>query len=498
MELFKKILEDEDIWSGLQIPEDHAEHFGLRHGRTHKDFVANDREGNEWSFTLELLRHCHKPHLSGDWLLFVQEKGLKTGHKLTFSMEEQWDYRKRTVYKLKFQTTKPNEVYSETLVNMRIFADNIETHFTPLRIPLRPISADPNILTPGYTGKELFRKNLSKIDVRDGLRIPKNLVRDLGIPEGTDKVEFEAIDSAGKGRRFTILLPNDNPNWVMTWLPFVQEKGIRKGHSVAFYQKLNVEEGGREYEIRVWAHVSGGQNTLDKGLLEKLEMWKAEDCCFPRPAEANPMLVNRVRHAPGSLSVKDRADAAPVKHRNVENNANIDIQHSDGRSTETIKLIINRDRDLEASGGKDHEAPCKWAASLSQKVTMQRLFVIANFTLEVISTIFDQLSSADKPHYAIVGITASVTAMLVCILELIHGALKPGGFKGFSIFPDIVGWVCAVCQCTVTFINCGFIIHGHIDPPIKISVWPITYAFFLLWAMLNTTTDMRTLTQKES
>lgn len=97
----------------------------------------------------------------------------------------------------------------------------------------------------------------------------------------------------------------------MTWLPFVQEKGIRKGHSVAFYQKLNVEEGGREYEIRVWAHVSGGQNTLDKGLLEKLEMWKAEDCCFPRPAEANPMLVNRVRHAPGSLSVKDRADAAP-------------------------------------------------------------------------------------------------------------------------------------------------------------------------------------------
>ncbi|ESR44944.1 hypothetical protein CICLE_v10004000mg, partial [Citrus x clementina] len=54
-----------------------------------------------------------------------------------------------------------------------------------------------------------------------------------------------------------------------------------------------------------------------------------------------------------------------------------------------------------------------------------------------------------------------------------------GSHKPFGSFKDIFGLVCALCQCAVTTFNYDFC-GAHADNPIKISVWPIIFAFGLL------------------
>lgn len=55
--------------------------------------------------------------------------------------------------------------------------------------------------------------------------------------------------------------------------------------------------------------------------------------------------------------------------------------------------------------------------------------------------------------------------------------------KLFGNFNDIVGLVCALCQCILSAITYGFI-RRHADNPIKVSVWPIIFAFGLLCSNL--------------
>lgn len=47
--------------------------------------------------------------------------------------------------------------------------------------------------------------------------------------------------------------------------------------------------------------------------------------------------------------------------------------------------------------------------------------------------------------------------------------------KPFGSFKDIFGSVCVFCQCIVTSVN-----FAESDHPIKISVWPVLFAFGLL------------------
>ncbi|EOX97100.1 Serine/threonine-protein kinase PBS1 isoform 1 [Theobroma cacao] len=47
------------------------------------------------------------------------------------------------------------------------------------------------------------------------------------------------------------------------------------------------------------------------------------------------------------------------------------------------------------------------------------VFPICNFTLELPSTVFDQLSSKDHPQYALIAMLFSFIALMSCIAELI-------------------------------------------------------------------------------
>ncbi|KAH9781547.1 TIR domain-containing protein [Citrus sinensis] len=132
-----------------------------------------------------------------------------------------------------------------------------------------------------------------------------------------------------------------------------------------------------------------------------------------------------------------------------------------------------------------------------QDVDLEWIFVITNFVLEIPSAVFDQLSSARKPQYVLLGMLLSFAALVVCLVELIYTCQKQKvvwRWKGtlpwpwfyyrsrnrpFGNFKDIIGLVCALCQCIFAAIHYSFA-RRHADSPIKICFWPLVFAFGLL------------------
>ncbi|ESR54873.1 hypothetical protein CICLE_v10024498mg, partial [Citrus x clementina] len=130
-------------------------------------------------------------------------------------------------------------------------------------------------------------------------------------------------------------------------------------------------------------------------------------------------------------------------------------------------------------------------------VDLEWIFVITNFVLEIPSALFDQLSSARKSQYVLLSMLLSFAALVVCIVELVYKCQKQKAvwrWKGilpwpwfyyrrrnrpFGNFKDIIGLVCALCQCIFAAIHYSFA-RRHADSPIKIYLWPLVFAFGLL------------------
>ncbi|XP_022774063.1 uncharacterized protein LOC111316341 [Durio zibethinus] len=88
-------------------------------------------------------------------------------------------------------------------------------------------------------------------------------------------------------------------------------------------------------------------------------------------------------------------------------------------------------------------------------------FLITNLVLETLTAVCDQLQSPRRPHYALVGLLLSLSALLICICELLHKGRKElvswiwaGRFYHpfphkviFSSFAETFGFICAVFQC---------------------------------------------------
>lgn len=128
------------------------------------------------------------------------------------------------------------------------------------------------------------------------------------------------------------------------------------------------------------------------------------------------------------------------------------------------------------------------------KVDLEWIFVITNFVLEIPSAVFDQLSSVRKTQYALLSMLMSFAALLICIVELIYTCQKkkvewrwisilPWLYhprnRPFGNFKDIIGLVCALCQCIFAAVTYGFA-RQHADSPIKVTFWPIVFASGLL------------------
>ncbi|GKV50866.1 hypothetical protein SLEP1_g57548 [Rubroshorea leprosula] len=132
----------------------------------------------------------------------------------------------------------------------------------------------------------------------------------------------------------------------------------------------------------------------------------------------------------------------------------------------------------------------------SKMVSFVRILLVANFVLELSSVVFDQLSSVHKPHYALILMLLSFASLVPCIVELVYQGRKKRGSKtrgnnnrnSFSNVAEIVGFTCAICQSILTTTNYVLLIK-HIKIQINISVWPVIFAFVLLYIELIDGTD---------
>ncbi|TXG49745.1 hypothetical protein EZV62_025620 [Acer yangbiense] len=142
-----------------------------------------------------------------------------------------------------------------------------------------------------------------------------------------------------------------------------------------------------------------------------------------------------------------------------------------------------------------------------RKIVMS--FVITNLVLELISAVLDQVSSSvNKIQCGLFGMLISCVAMLTCIVELIYEVqtekliwqwisplpfpwyyYQDQGRKPFGTFKDIVGLICAFCQCVIACISYCYI-QRHIDNPIKISIFPIIFAFGILFSQILKNQDV--------
>lgn len=129
---------------------------------------------------------------------------------------------------------------------------------------------------------------------------------------------------------------------------------------------------------------------------------------------------------------------------------------------------------------------------------LERIFLIVNFVIELSTAVFDQLSSAHKPHFALISLLMSSVVMLISVAILVYKGRKQRvkwmrrglipwfyypspNHKPFGAFPDIIGLVCAFFQCVFSTIGYGFL-SRHANNPVKVSFWPIIFAGGLLYS----------------
>ncbi|KAI9187511.1 hypothetical protein LWI28_028932 [Acer negundo] len=158
-------------------------------------------------------------------------------------------------------------------------------------------------------------------------------------------------------------------------------------------------------------------------------------------------------------------------------------------SPENTHTIDIREED---SGHEDEEA------IQVPKITVERMFVASNLILEVPSAVFDQLSSVHKPQYILLSMLMSLTTMLICIIELVYkgGEARvgwrwrkkipwfyypsPSHDMPFGTVTDFIGLLCSFSQCICSVSYYVFYLRNINNDPIKISIWPLVFAFCLL------------------
>ncbi|XP_021692156.2 uncharacterized protein LOC110673353 isoform X2 [Hevea brasiliensis] len=123
---------------------------------------------------------------------------------------------------------------------------------------------------------------------------------------------------------------------------------------------------------------------------------------------------------------------------------------------------------------------------------LERMFAIANFIVELLSIVFEQLSSQHYSLFLPICVGMSFLALFICTFELAYKAQKEratwrwcgtipwfyypsqSGIRLGSVM-DIAALVCAFGQCILTIVGyCLFLRNGN--SPIKISIWASVFA----------------------
>lgn len=130
-------------------------------------------------------------------------------------------------------------------------------------------------------------------------------------------------------------------------------------------------------------------------------------------------------------------------------------------------------------------------------MTLKWIFIVTNFVVEIPSAVFDQLSSVQKHQYALISMIMSFATVLTSVIDLavmgrrgvewmwrdnIPWFYSPNqNYKPLGSFADIVGLVCGIFQCVFATMSYAFL-SQHADNPMKISIWPLIFAFGVLYS----------------
>ncbi|OAY39888.1 hypothetical protein MANES_10G131200v8 [Manihot esculenta] len=167
-----------------------------------------------------------------------------------------------------------------------------------------------------------------------------------------------------------------------------------------------------------------------------------------------------------------------------EDNGSTDVDDSPLLLETEISVYVDAQEDVQ--NGVD-------PLNHQRDMVVERIFLIANFVVELPSAVFDQLSSVHKPQFALISMVMSLVAMLLSIIDLADKGRRERvewmvrdhlpwfyspqiNYKPLGTFSDIVGLVCSIFQWVFATIAYVFLSH-HSDNPNKFSVWPIIFAF---------------------
>ncbi|KAJ4717226.1 putative Serine/threonine-protein kinase PBS1 [Melia azedarach] len=212
------------------------------------------------------------------------------------------------------------------------------------------------------------------------------------------------------------------------------------------------------------------------------------------------------------MSMRDRRPMESIKSIviNVEGVERAIITNTESIIGASVRNSHRIDNGGDTNNIRDPEAQRKrnTAGCCSGKIDLEKIATITNIVLEILSAVCDQVSSTHKPRYALVSMLLSFAALLICSTELVYKVRKervtwkwrsrlPWLYhpsqtpKPFGNFKDLIGLVCAICQCIVTTISFGFLPQKG-NNPIKICVLPIIYAIGLLWSKFMEKPQKRT------
>ncbi|KAJ8752399.1 hypothetical protein K2173_004035 [Erythroxylum novogranatense] len=161
------------------------------------------------------------------------------------------------------------------------------------------------------------------------------------------------------------------------------------------------------------------------------------------------------------------------------------------------------DRNFTSTGGQ-HVSPAHVnhdPLRRSKIEVLELIFFLANFIVELMSIVFDQLSSQHKHKdiFLLMCLIMSILAVLISIFELLYKLIKeratekrgwrrclfdpPSGAR-VGFFPCITALTCAFGQLIINTVNYS-LYRKHGNAPIKISIWSTIFAFGQLVSSLS-------------
>ncbi|XP_021818037.1 mediator of RNA polymerase II transcription subunit 15a-like isoform X2 [Prunus avium] len=141
------------------------------------------------------------------------------------------------------------------------------------------------------------------------------------------------------------------------------------------------------------------------------------------------------------------------------------------------------------------EADMTALSSQSGDISSEWTFLMASFVLEILSAACEQLSSRNKPLYALGGMLFAIAAFLTCIWELVDKVIKdrivlrrremlripyypsPHNTPGFNL-ADYYGLAGAFYQLFCATFE-WFHVRKGVDNPIKFSIMPLVFLVLL-------------------